>query len=154
ARSPQTPVDQRLKPGRHRPRPPIRPIQQPATRPEPAFCTELVALLVQLSVLALQGTEHLPIPLAIGALLRARMAPVVEGHGVDLEPPPPVSNPVDPELPILELLEGRIEAPGRLDDLPTHQRREADRVAVQERVRIVRRKATLSFPVTTAIQVA
>ncbi len=82
------------------------------------------------------------------------MTPVVNRHGVDLAPPPAVSERVDPELPILELVEGRIEAACRLENLPTHERREADRVAVQERVRIVRRKAKLSLPITEEMHAA
>ena len=71
------------------------------------------------------------------------MTPVFNGDGVDLLALPAVGERVDPVLPVLELLELGVEPSCRREDLSANERREPDRVPIEQAVRVVRRKAKL-----------
>src|SRR5436190_19545097 len=147
APAPARAVQRALDPGRDRPGAPPRPVPQPPGRAKPALAREARAVFVQGGVLAAQAAERAAIAAAVGGQPGGAVAAVRERHRLHPASAPAVREGVDPQLPVLELLEGLIEASRRLDHLTPDQRAEPDRVAVEEGIGVIRREAQLPLPV-------
>ena len=111
-------------------------------------------LCVEPGVLVPQPPERALVRGPVAGVLRALVAPVLDGDGVDLPPLPAVGERVDPVLPVLELLELGVEAAGVCEDLAARERGQADRVAIQQGVRVVGREAQLALPVAEELHAA
>src|SRR5438876_7174748 len=96
---------------------------------------------VELGVLLAQLAKRAAIRRAVLRMLRARVPPVLDRDGVDLPALPTVRERVHPQLPVLELIEGGVEAARVLEELAPGKRTQPDRVPVEQAIRVVVGKA-------------
>src|SRR5829696_1535160 len=144
---PQALIDELLDPGRYGPRPPETPVHQASEAPLGALRGEARGPAVEAGVLRAQPPVGVLVAPAVGAHLRAAVLAVLDGDGVDLTAAPPALERVQPQLPVLELQERLVEPARILEHARAHQRAQADRVAVQEPIRVVRRHPQHALPV-------
>src|SRR5207249_1353761 len=110
ASAPARAVQRALDPGRDRPGAPPRAVPQPPGATEPALAREARAVFVQGGVLGAEAAKCAAIPAAVGGQLGGAVPAVLECDRVHPASAPAVREGIDPQLPVLELLEGLVEA--------------------------------------------
>src|SRR6266571_2814923 len=92
---------------------------------------------IELGVLLAQLAKRAAIRWPVLRVLRARVPPVLDRDRVHLPALPAMRERVHPELPVLELREGGVEAARVLEELAPGERTQPDRVPVEQAIRVV-----------------